>query len=271
MEHLGETILLPKVSPLPNTLAHYKRLARSFPDGAIVKVYYNEGARRLNGPIIPSPFNAIVVDQRWNDVTQRFLARDNSGVDYSTVNDILVEVTPLEGTMVENPRFATLSTDKTINDDAIVAKIRDTPGFLSLLPRQIWDRPIFVQKFIAAKLALPAGVYIPQRVKDIAAAERTDFASSLNGLPLQRKLQEKDYAHGLVSANRVRGFLGMAPVRPLPQEAEDRITAHTNVQNLTQRANKMPRINEGMLSGHAPHNPPFGGRTKRRKRKSRRR
>ena len=80
MEHLGETILLPKVSPLPNTLAHYKRLARSFPDRATVKVYYNEGTPRTNGPIIPSPFNAIVIDQRWSDVAQRFLATDNSGV-----------------------------------------------------------------------------------------------------------------------------------------------------------------------------------------------
>lgn len=134
MQHIGETILLPKIRPLPNTLAYYKRLTNNLPDGATVKVYYNEAEPRHSGPAIPSPFNAIVSDQRWSDIAQRFLATDKRGIDYSTINDILVEVTPLEGTMEKNPRFSTISTDTSIDDDAIVAKIRDTPDFLSVLP-----------------------------------------------------------------------------------------------------------------------------------------
>ena len=227
MEHLGETILLPKVSPLPNTLAYYKRLpgsqsATPIPNNSIVKIYQYEG-RKQPPPTIDTS-DVTVSRQEWGESFQQIFSKD-SPEDYNTARDILVEVTHLEGEMVDNPRHASIPYDETINDDAIIDKIRESPVFLSKLPIQLWDRPTFVKKFIEAKLPKNVG-YIPKRVKEYGAARRTNFASSLNGLPLQRELQEQNYAHGLNAANEIRHYLGMAPAPALSQSDEDRITKH---------------------------------------------
>jgi hypothetical protein len=285
MEHLGETILLPKLAPLPNTLAYYKRLERIYlpkenlrpfatdlvdviPRGARVKIYPNEGpdghkvdARHPRLPKDLRIHTMTIGESVMLDMNIKFFP-EYAFADYDTTRDIVVEVTPLQGTMVKNFRFDTISKDTTIDDDLIVAKIRAASDFLSVLPTQIWDRPTFIQKFIDAKLVLPGGssIYIPQRVKEMASMKRTNFAAHKNGIPLKRELQEMHFSTGSKAGELISQFTGLQVTPPLSQDVEDEITARSKRTRIPFKVSYAPS-----------HKPPFGGRTKRRKRKLTRR
>jgi len=205
----GQTILLPPTGPLPMKSAFLKRVER-IEDEAVITVYLQQGPRGSKTPI--PPFHAKVLDCRYHlDFLQCSLGNIDGppwARNANTDNDILVEVTPTEGVMVDNPFLS----DTSQKEDALLEKLHDNPELIKEIPEEQWAKDMFQKKFVLENLTLDGySEYVPDSVMALATARKLDFASRETGHPLIRKFADKLGVFAPKVENKVLDYLGLKP------------------------------------------------------------
>jgi hypothetical protein len=230
-----ETILLPPEGPLPTNFASFKRV-RYIPNNKTIKVYPQQGPRGTKE--MRPPFFAKVGDCRnygETFLTCYLLKTDGSEAtqgfhNADTDSDIIVEVDPVKGESIENPKMVRMTSE---DEDELLEQIREEPSYVTAIPPMVWARPTFTEKFVVDKLPVDFfGQFIPDNVKALAAARKLDFASRETGHPLIGQLADKTGMYAPKIENRVLGYLG------LPEESKR--NAHL-YSVLRERSRRNPR------------------------------
>lgn len=178
MAFLGETILLPMHSPLPNTFAFFKRIPIPSHSHVLslrdlkVKVYQNKGPQPLRYLVTQFP-ESDVIEINGSVTSSDLNVQYTKGGKYYTFNnynDVIVEVDKVPGEII-NPNL------ENIDQDALVAHIKADPELGEKIPPVLWNSHTFLQKMTDAKL----GRFIPKRIRTSAPLKGVNYFGKETG------------------------------------------------------------------------------------------
>lgn len=134
----SETILLPKVFPVPDYVIFYKRVIHHVDEPIIIKVY---SLNSLDLPIFDK--TKIIEFRKYDDAL--VCLRDH-GISVDTYNHLLAEVDIVHETLQINLNKNIV---QYITDDAenrLIQEMRRHPSLAKRIPKELWEHPSFKRK-----------------------------------------------------------------------------------------------------------------------------
>ena len=181
----SETILLPKVFPVPDYVIFYKRVIHHVDEPIIIKVY---SLNSLDLPIFDK--TKIIEFRKYDDAL--VCLRDH-GISVDTYNHLLAEVDIVHETLQINLNKNIV---QYITDDAenrLIQEMRRHPSLAKRIPKELWEHPSFKRKIDvertkeSLKSTNSTGLFVHDKLSDGPLSD----INAMLGLKQDRASREK--------------------------------------------------------------------------------